>query len=915
MNQVEEHWQRTQRVFHEVAEVGEPERTAILEARCEGDTALMDELRSLLRACEAEESHRHDTAAPKATPETTRETTQIGPYELDHLIGRGGMGAVYLAHRSDGQFHQQVAVKLIDIPVAGEFLRERFRQERQILALLSHPFIARLLGGGITQGGELYLALEYVEGISITQYCSENKLSLHARLKLFLQVCDAVQYAHQNLVIHRDLKPDNILIAHDGTPRLLDFGTAKLLEPSPADAAAGLTQNGLRSYTPQYASPEQVMGEPVTTASDTYSLGVLLYLLLTGVPAYTLKEFTTTELLRVVCQELPPKPSAVAQLPERPDSDIDAVLLKALRKDPRERYLSVDQFAADLSNILAGRPVLARAPTLRYRAARFARRNKLALAAACLLLLTLVAGIGGILWQSRIANLERRRAEARSADLRELSNSLLSELDDALKEIPGSTGAQKLLVTRVLEHLDHMANDAAGDRQTTLDLIEAYTRLGNVQGNLYYQNLADTSGAVASFDKALALAAPLAKTYPSDKDVLRAQAAAFEARGEALSQANQAQASVASLRSAVAIYDRVTQLPGMTPALIFEAAIAYETLGNELAEDFGLADPAGGAAAYHRAIDMDEQALRLNPNFMPVRRGLPVMHLHLGNLLLETEPTASLQEVKLALSLQAALPPDQRGRLNQLRVHAVLLRKQAVAYGELGQYALADPLFAESLSSSQHFVDADAKDASALADLQRDLDDAAVSYESAANPLLGASPRDRNANLATAEQLLVREIETIRQDMKLSSTTDDDKPLLASVQIHLDAIRSALHHAIRSPAETSLSLAVLRHLADDPHATAGDIDLAVQADLIAQPASLRDPAHDVVLAERGVALTRRREATYFLLLARACRANHQPGQAAAREGLSLLPTLPSATPKSRLQILLQDAASGRSKGI
>ena len=500
-----------------------------------------------------------------------------------------------------------------------------------------------------------------------------------------------------------------------------------------------------------------------------------------------------------------------------------------------------------------------------------------------------MAGIGGILWQSRIANLERRRAEARSADLRELSNSLLSELDDALKEIPGSTGAQKLLVTRVLEHLDHMANDAAGDRQTTLDLIEAYTRLGNVQGNLYYQNLADTSGAVASFDKALALAAPLAKTYPSDKDVLRAQAAAFEARGEALSQANQAQASVASLRSAVAIYDRVTQLPGMTPALIFEAAIAYETLGNELAEDFGLADPAGGAAAYHRAIDMDEQALRLNPNFMPVRRGLPVMHLHLGNLLLETEPTASLQEVKLALSLQAALPPDQRGRLNQLRVHAVLLRKQAVAYGELGQYALADPLFAESLSSSQHFVDADAKDASALADLQRDLDDAAVSYESAANPLLGASPRDRNANLATAEQLLVREIETIRQDMKLSSTTDDDKPLLASVQIHLDAIRSALHHAIRSPAETSLSLAVLRHLADDPHATAGDIDLAVQADLIAQPASLRDPAHDVVLAERGVALTRRREATYFLLLARACRANHQPGQAAAREGLSLLP--------------------------
>ena len=286
------------------------------------------------------------------------------------------------------------------------------------------------------------------------------------------------------------------------------------------------------------------------------------------------------------------------------DADLDSIVLMALRKEPQARYPTVDEFSADMRGFLEHRPVKARRGNLNYQASKFIRRNRIShlasrisLLAAALLLLTLLAGVGGVIWQARIANQERSRAEARSADLRELSNSLLSELDEALKEIPGTTGAQKLLVSRVLEHLDRMARDAKGDRQTSLDLIGAYTRLANVQSNTYYQNLGDTPGALVSFEKALARAAPLAASRPQDKEVLRAYAATLEARGEALSNTGGAQASAESLQAAVRVYDQVVKLPGVTPALIFEAAIAYEVLGNESGEDAGLGDPDAAAIA------------------------------------------------------------------------------------------------------------------------------------------------------------------------------------------------------------------------------------------------------------------------------------------------------------------------------
>ena len=904
MTEFADHWLQAETIFHETVGLAEPERTAVLESRCQGDTELMAELRALLLACEAEQAHQNVTATENSP------APRVGVYTIDRLLGRGGMGAVYLAHRDDGQFEQQVAIKIIDMPLATELFRERFRSERQILASLSHPYIARLLDGGVSDAGELYLAMEYIEGVSITRFCDDHVLSVEARLRLFRDVCQAVQCAHQNLIVHRDLKPDNILVVADGTPRLLDFGTAKLLTPAGPASELDLTRQGMQTFTPRYASPEQVLGRPITIASDIYSLGVLLFVLLTGEHPYELTEFSTEEMVRVICHQPPRRLSeAVPSL----DADLDSIVMKALRKEVGERYTTTEQLSLDVQAYLEQRPVQARRGSLRYRAGKFARRNKLALAAACVLCLTLVLGISGVLWQSREANLQRRRAEARSADLRELSNSLLSELDEALKDIPGSTGAQKLLVTRVLEHLDRMARDARGDRQTELDLIQAYTRLGNVQGNIYYQNVADTAGAVASFNKALALANPLAVANPNDKDVLRGQAAVLEARGEALSQVGDAQTSASSLQGAVRIYDRVIQLPNVTPALIFEAAIANETLGNELAEDSGLADAAAGVAAYRRAIEMDTLALKLDPNYMAVRRGLPVMHMHIGNAELDTDPAAALNEFSYALQLEDALPNEEKVKRHQIVIRALLDRKEAEAYAELGQYTEAWLLFDVAERATQQLADADSNDAAAKSSLARLLGTEALTRQYAAGPAQAQDPADRRRNLQAAAGLLEHLIQVLQQILKQSPSQQPWVSSLASTKIQLDAVRYALGLPGQDDAGARSDLATLRKFAEAPQATADDIDLAVRAYLQVQPRTLSEPARAVHLAEQGVNLTHRRSPSYLLLLAQAYLAagDNVRAEATANEGLSHLNDRSQQGDKVRLRRLLRLASLGK----
>ena len=900
---------RIEAIFNEALAASDNARPGLIESLCNGDAALMAEVHSLLKACVAEElvtaSRQPGLEGLPLDPAKNR----IGPYEIDRLLGRGGMGAVYLGHRADGQFEQQVAIKLIDLPLATDLFRERFRQERQILAGLQHPFIARLLDGGVTSEGDLYLVMEYVDGIPIHRFCEMKQYNVPQRLILFRSVCEAVQFAHQNLVVHRDLKPDNIIVAEDGTPRLLDFGTAKLLSPSRSGPENEFTRLGYQSFTPQYASPEQVLGKSVTTASDTYSLGVLLYLLLTGTLPYELTEFTTEEMVRVICHEPPRKPSLAAGS-RRLDGDLEATLLKALRKEPQERYLTAEQFASDVQAYLDGRTVTARRGTVRYRAGKFVRRNRMALVGAGVLAMTLLAGLAGVLWQAKVANVERRKAEARAADLRQLSSSLLSELDEAIKQLPGSTGVQQLLVTRVLEHLDRMAQDSQGDRSTQLDLIDAYVRLGNIQGNGYEQNMGDRIGGLAITDKAIALAQALVASTPSDPEALRALAVAHGSKGEMLSQTSDVQGAVVSLQNAAQTYDRLVSLPGVSPALLFEASIANSALGDVLGQDTGLADIDAALASYRKSLVFDTHALTLDPGFMRARRGLATMQMHIGNAELDINPSQALKDFELALQRFDELPQSEQKNLTTVRLRAITVRKVAAALSELGEYSKAIPLLEQAREIHQKLVDADSKDTRNLRDLKRTLGDEADSYEYAANPVLAAPSSDRRQNLLNAERSLQALKATIERLIKLTPKDIDLEAELASAQIRIGTVAHLLHEKGDWSPRSKAGLTVLRNAAGKDKASPMVLDLAVTAFLQAEPSSLRDPQFALGYAERGVTLTHRKTPAWLLSLAQAYRAAGQVQQscATANEGLALLPAVQPGAAKSRIRKLLEREA-------
>jgi len=460
-------WQEVKRIVEEALELPPEERRAHVELACRGDEELLQEVTELLEGAEEAEDFIDTPVFPRrATPSAVAagggdddgdepRLHRIGPYRLLRRLGDGGMGVVYLAERDD-EIRKRVALKLIRAAGGSGEIVDRFRHERQILANLVHPHIARLLDGGTTAAGEPYFVMDYVEGEAIDRYCGHRRLGVRERVELFLQVCNAVQYAHRNLVVHRDLKPANILVTAEGEPVLLDFGIAKLLADD-ADVDVPETRL-LRPFTPQYASPEQLAGRPVTTASDVYSLGVLLYELLAGRRPFEDHGSDPGALLLVTNEEDPERPSTAVRRhaserrhPERAVAlrkelrgDLDAIVLKALRPDPDHRYATVDQLADDLRRHLEGLPVAARRGTFTYRAGKFLRRHggKLAAAAAVLAL------AGGLAFDVA----ERRRAEAeleREIDLSADLGSYLLELFEAAD--PSRTGERNETLLRMLE--------------------------------------------------------------------------------------------------------------------------------------------------------------------------------------------------------------------------------------------------------------------------------------------------------------------------------------------------------------------------------------------------------------------------------------------------------------------------------
>ena len=403
-------WDTVEPILDAALELPLAERAELLAKECGDDQALRREIEELLAACEQSNGFLETPAAAFAASlvdrdgaepdDSSPESPIVGPYRLIREIARGGMGRVYLAERADGQFEQRVALKLIKRGMDSDEIHRRFLAERQILARLSHPHIARLLDGGVTSDDQPWFAMEYVDGVPITRHCRERDLGVRDRLLLFEDVCDAVRYAHQNLIVHRDLKPSNILVTSDGAVKLLDFGIAKLLDETSTDQSQVVT--GLRAMTPEYAAPEQVRMEPVTTATDVYALGAVLYEMLTGRRVHAFAKPTPYEIERVVCEVDPAAPGISA--------DVDTIILKALRKDPARRYPTADALLEDLRRYRNGLPVRARPDTVGYRTRKFVRRHRLGVAGAAAILLSLVGGLTAAAWQARVAQHEAQRA-------------------------------------------------------------------------------------------------------------------------------------------------------------------------------------------------------------------------------------------------------------------------------------------------------------------------------------------------------------------------------------------------------------------------------------------------------------------------------------------------------------------------
>ncbi len=474
--------------------------------------------------------------APPGNAADTDNELRFGPWLVVRELGRGGMGVVYLARRADQQFDRLVALKILRGDFPAHEVLNRFKHERQILAQLSHPHIATFLDGGSTPQGDPYIVMEYIEGEPLHQYCDAHNLSIRDRIGLFRQACSAVQYVHQNLIVHRDLKPGNFLVTADGVLKLLDFGIAKILQSDPYAKTMDVTVAGQLLMTPGYASPEQVRGQPVTTVSDVYSLGVVLYELLAGHGPYRVTSAGLHELARAICETEPEKAStAIGQPgtdaleisrrrstdPERLrrvlKGDIDNILRKAMQKEPARRYSSAELFSEDLRCYLEDLPVTAHEDSLRYRAEKFVRRHKIPVAAAMVAAGSLIAGAGVALYEAHVANEQRELAERRFQDVRRLAHTFLFDVHDSIQNLAGSTPARALIAKTGTEYLDRLAAESRQDPSLQVEIAQGYLRIGDVEGNPFSSNLGNMPEAIRDYRKAVALASAVVALNPKDE--------------------------------------------------------------------------------------------------------------------------------------------------------------------------------------------------------------------------------------------------------------------------------------------------------------------------------------------------------------------------------------------------------------
>ncbi len=623
-------WQQIKELFNQAVELDSAAIELLLENQI--DPEVVEEVRKLIGAEKANKFNKPVANLSHIWQDETPESyinKEVGNYKIVREIGFGGMGIVFEAIRQTEDFSQTVALKILKRGMDSDSMLRRFSHERQILASLEHPNIARLVDGGISLDGTPFFAMEFVKGQPIDEYCNEKNTTINERLRLFLQICSAVSFAHSRLVVHRDLKPNNILVTADGTIKLLDFGIAKIL--SPDNNLQNQTVTTLGMMTPAYASPEQIRGEMVSTSSDIYSLGLILYELLTGVSAYNFPNNRPDEMAKVICETEPVRPSSVVsgQLPigqkntnennqlrtfsnnsKSLRGDLDTIVLKALRKEPSRRYASVEQFASDILRHLEGLPVTARPDTFSYRFEKFFKRNRVSVVASLLVLLSLVGGIAATTWQSIQAEKQRQISEQRFNQVRELANNIVFKYYDEAEKMPNSTGFREMLVKDSLNYFDSLAQDKNADDNLKSELALAYIRIGKVSGRAYFANLGDISGAIENYKKGIALLEPLATKSGNTKlqsDLINAYS---ELTNVLRRQGNTTEADELLLKAINLNEDLVQKNPEDIP-LSVRLATNYLFLGDSL--------PVGNKTGeniqvYKKSMAVCENILKRDPN-------------------------------------------------------------------------------------------------------------------------------------------------------------------------------------------------------------------------------------------------------------------------------------------------------------
>ncbi len=718
-------FRRAKEIFQAALERPAGGRASFVEAASAGDPDVMAEVASLLAvAADAggflDEARlpalpRHEGLEGAAVPALPVERRRIGPYTILREIGRGGMGSVFLAERSDREYRGLVALKLVKRGMDTDFILQRFRSERQILASLNHPNIARLLDGGTTDDGLPYFVMEYIEGEHLTDYCRERQLPLRNRIELFRTVCSAVQFAHRNLIVHRDIKPSNLLVTPDGVPKLLDFGLAKVLDTERSGESSYRTIAGIGIFTPEYASPEQVRTEAVTTASDVYSLGVVLYELLAGIHPYRRPETDPAALIEAILDREPAAPSATASSigdaarARALEGDLDTILLTALRKEPERRYSTVEKLSADLGRYLEGLPVSARPDTLVYRAGKFVHRHRVGVAAALLVVLSLVGGLSAALWQARAARREKAFAEKRFDEVRKLAGTVLFELHDAIKPLPGSTPARALLVTTALDYLNELAEDAGGDRKLLRELASAYVRVGDVQGGLGTGSLGDTAGAITSYRRALAIGEALCAAPHADAADRTALAEASERTSDVLWLTGDFPGSLEAARRAIAIGEQLLAESPRDARRQARLARALHVLSEALEETRDFAE---AVDASRREVRLLEELSLAKPGDAAARSRVLVGRIGLGYaLLLNGETAGAIGTLEEAAGMSRSLLAEAPENAEYHRIQAFVLMDLGQAQAAAKLWIPAVDAFIESRTVFEKILAADPRNA------------------------------------------------------------------------------------------------------------------------------------------------------------------------------------------------------------